>query len=73
MSPANQSLRRVQRRVDFRRLLAAGLGEIRPAATAPADHAGKLFNDVTGVILLGEFLADRGDQVDVARRRWPAR
>ena len=57
-SLTNQFFGALQRRVDLCRLFSTSLSKIRPAAAAAAHHAGKLLNDVAGVVLLGEFFAD---------------
>ena len=40
-------------RVDLRRLLAAGLGEIRSSAAAAADHGREFLDDIAGLETLG--------------------
>src|SRR5262249_9081396 len=48
--------------IQARRVLPAGLGEVRPAATPTSDEGGDLLEDVAGVVLFGRFLAHRGQE-----------
>lgn len=57
-SLANQFFGPFERSVDLTGFLAACLGEVGPAAAAAANHAGKLFDDISRVVLSRQLLAN---------------
>src|SRR5262249_14579112 len=61
-SRAEQLVGGGERRVETFGLLAAGLREVGPAPTAPADQRRELLDDVPGVVAPGEVLGDRRQQ-----------
>ena len=52
--------------VDLRRVLAAGLGEVRPAAAAAADDRRQLLHELAGLHAIGQVFRDRHQQVHLA-------
>jgi hypothetical protein len=66
---SDKFLRPLQSRGNFCRLFAAGLSEIWSSATSAANHASQFFDDVTGMVTLGQFFRDGRDQVDVSVSR----
>src|SRR6266540_58055 len=66
---SDKFLRPLQSRVNFCRLCAASLSEIRSSAATTANHAGQFFDDVTGMVALGQLFRHGRDQVDVTVSR----
>ena len=59
-------MRAAEKRVDLRRVLAAGFGEIRPASAAAADDGREFLDELTGFDAIGQVFRHRHEQLHLA-------